>query len=191
MDIQKTSPQLGLLREFDYSGTRVLAGISPLGEMIAIKPICENLGIDRKWQQDKIKNDPYLSSTGGMVKVIAEDGKQREMYCLPPAAFQEWLWNIPVSENLNLIVLEQYKKGLVIHLLMMLKVTLEEVSRLRNLEKDYQALRRDTLDLMKTQDEKEKLSARVKELGREYQNIQNRILNRVLTDPNQLSIIIN
>lgn len=187
--MENTPPQLNLLREYEYSGTRVLAGISPLGEMIAIKPICENLGIDRKWQQDKIKNDPYLSSVGGMVKVLSKDGKRYEMYCLPPAAFQDWLWNLAPNENMNLIVLDQYKKGLVIHLLMMLKVTLEEVTRLRELERDFIALRGDTLQLMNTHDEKEKLSSRVRELGKEYSLIQNRIMVRVLKDPNQLSII--
>jgi hypothetical protein len=184
-----TSPQLGLLQEFDYSGTRVLAGISPLGEMIAIKPICENLGIDRKWQQDKIKNDPFLGSVGGMVKVVSKDGKRYEMFCLPPAAFQDWLWNLTASENMNIMVLDQYKKGLVIHLLMMLKVTLEEVSRLREMERDFHALRNDTLELMRTNEERENLSSRVRELGKEYKAIQDRIMSRVSKDPNQLSLI--
>jgi len=61
----KTSPQLGFLQEYEFSKTHVLAGISPLGEMIAIRPVCENMGIDRKWQQDKIKANPHLSSVGG------------------------------------------------------------------------------------------------------------------------------
>jgi hypothetical protein len=191
MHTEKQSPQLGFLQEYEYSKTLVLAGISPLGEMIAIKPVCENLGIDRKWQQDKIKSDPYLSSVGGMVKVIAKDGKRYEMYCLPPVAFQKWLWNLTATENMNIEVWEDYKQGLVLHLLMMLKISLDEINRLRNMEHDFKALRRDVLDLMKTHDEKENLSIKVRELNKDYKTIQDRIITRVIKDPNQLSITIN
>ena len=189
---QNTHTQFNILRDFEYAETPVMAGITHTGEMVALRPCVENLGLNWSGQLQAIKRNERFEQLCASVKAHGADGKKYEMICLPPAAFQEWLWSLnPKSENFNTQLWEEYKKGLVIHLLMMLKVTLDEVSRLRNLEKDYLALRRDTLDLMKTQDEKEKLSARVKELGREYQNIQNRILNRVLTDPNQLSIIIN
>lgn len=36
-------------------------------QLIPIKPICELLGIDRKRQQDKIKEHPILSSVRGLI----------------------------------------------------------------------------------------------------------------------------
>ncbi|MEX2369043.1 MAG: phage antirepressor N-terminal domain-containing protein [Candidatus Paceibacterota bacterium] len=192
MDKEKnTSPQYGILQEYEYSKTLVLAGISPLGEMIAIKPVCENMGIDRKWQQDKIKADPYLGSTGGMVKVVAQDGKLREMYCLPPQAFQDWLYGLTATENMNREVWEDYKKGLVLHLLIMLKVSFEEIYRLRVIEDDFLALRKDVLHLMKTHDEKDNHSNIVRQLGKDYKTIRDRIVKRVTKDLDQIPISFN
>jgi C4-dicarboxylate-specific signal transduction histidine kinase len=189
--MEKTQPQLNLLKEFSYAKTAVMAGIMTTGEAIALRPVVENLGLDWSSQLKRLKRDEKGNQLWSSHKVISTDGKSYEMVCMSPANFQDWLWNINVSENLNINLWEDYKKGLVLYLMLMLKVTLEEVSRLRNVERDYLALRRDTLDLIKTQEEKDQLSARVRELGKEYTTIQNRILARVLTDPNQLSLTIN
>ena len=184
--------QLGILKSFEFAKTAVMAGMMHTGEMIALRPCVENLGLNWSGQLQAIQRNPKFEQLCVRVKAVAEDGKMREMVCLAPGAFQDWLWSLnSKSENFNAELWEIYKKGLVLHLMMMLKVTLEEVSRLRDVERDYLALRRDTLDLMKTQEEKDKLSARVRELGKEYTTIQNRILARVLTDPNQLSLTIN
>jgi hypothetical protein len=184
----KTSPQLNVLQQYEYSGTSVLAGISPLGEMIAIKPICENLGIDRKWQQDKIKSDPYLNSTGGMMKVLAADGKMREMFCLPPEAFQSWLFDITATETVNHMVWNQYKKGLVIHLLMMLKISLDEVKRLRAVEGEYNRLRNTAtsmLGVIQKSEDHRRSSRELTTLKRQiFQNLQEQILK----DPSQLGL---
>ncbi len=63
-------------------------------QMVPIRPICEALGIDRKRQQDKIKEHPILASTGGLKPLIAADGKEREMYCLPLRYIFGWLFTI-------------------------------------------------------------------------------------------------
>ena len=188
MNNTTNSPQLGFLQEYEYSETLVLAGISPLGEMIAIRPICENLGIDRKWQQDKIKSDPYLSSTGGMVKVIAQDGKSREMYCLPPLAIQEWLYNLTASENMNVEVLNEYKKGLVVHLLMMLKVSLDEIQRLRSIEKKYQSLKSKVGMMMSIEEQAAEARIISRERSYEKKMISKSVQESLFENVNQLSI---
>ncbi len=129
---EKTSPQLVVLKEFEYSGTLVFAGISPLGEMIAIRQVCENLGIDRKWQQEKLKSDPYFGSVGGMEKVMAKDGKYYPTYCLPAMDVHAWLWNLKPTPNMNLNVWESYKNGLVKHILTMLKVSLDKIQEMKS-----------------------------------------------------------
>ena len=62
--------------------------------MVPIKPICEALGIDRKRQQDKIKEHPILSSVGGLQPLTGADGKQYEMFCLPMKYVFGWLFTI-------------------------------------------------------------------------------------------------
>lgn len=157
------SPQLNILNEYEFEKTAVMAGITPLGEMIAIRPICENLGIDRKWQQDKIKSDPSIGSVGGMVKVLASDNKKYDMYCLPPSAFQEWLWSLsPTDTKMNVEVWESYKKGLVIHLLMMLKISLNEIVRLREVEVKYLELEESLKKSAERKAEIEKLKEELK-----------------------------
>jgi len=185
---ENASPQLGILNEYEYSETRVLAGISPLGEMIAIKPICENLGIDRKWQQDKIKTDPSLGAVGGMVKVLSKDGKKYDMYCLPPAALNRWLFGLTATENIKTEIWDSYKEGLVIHLLMMLKMSLDEITRLRKVERDYTALRQHTLNLFRVKADQDDHTAKARDLGKEYKSIQEKMMVQVMKDPNQLSI---
>ena len=49
----------------------------------AIKPICENIGIDWESQRQRIMRDDVLNSTACMIKVVAEDGRVREMLSLP------------------------------------------------------------------------------------------------------------
>lgn len=188
--MENTHTQLNSLREFQFAKTPVMAGITHTGEMVALRPCVENLGLNWSGQLQAIKRNEKLNQLCASVKAYGTDGKKYDMVCLPPAAFQDWLWSLnPKSDNFNVQLWEEYKKGLVIHLMMMLKITLEEVTRLRELERDFIALRSDTLQLMKTHDEKEKLSSRVRELGKEYTMIQDRIMVRVLKDPNQLSII--
>lgn len=50
---------------------------------IAIKPICEALGIAYQSQIEKIKTDPLLSSTVTLSMMVGADGKQREMVTIP------------------------------------------------------------------------------------------------------------
>ena len=69
-------------------------------QMIAIRPICEALGIDYSRQLKKIKEDPDLGPTVGMKPTVAADGKQREMLCLPVEFIFGWLFTIN-PDNVN------------------------------------------------------------------------------------------
>ncbi len=184
----QTSPQLGILKEFEYEKTRVFAGISPLGEMVAIKQVCENLSIDRKWQQDKIKSDPYLSSVGGMVKIVASDGKSYPTYCLPAMDFHMWLWNITPTAKMNLAVWESYKRGLVKHLMQMLKISLDEIQKNSRVKETFDELK----NLHKRKTEKERLlsenQAEARSIKSELIQIQGEIDRILGQNFNQLSI---
>lgn len=62
--------------------------------MVPIKPICEALGIDRKRQQDKIKEHPIYSRFGGLTPLTGADGKTYQMVCLPMEYIFGWLLSI-------------------------------------------------------------------------------------------------
>lgn len=63
-------------------------------QLVAIKPICEVLGIDYKVQWQKIKDDEDLSSTMVLSTTVGADGKDREMCCLPVEFIYGWLFTI-------------------------------------------------------------------------------------------------
>ena len=52
-------------------------------QRIAVKPICEALGIDYSTQLQKLKSDPILSSTVGLSPTVGADFKEREMVTIP------------------------------------------------------------------------------------------------------------
>lgn len=61
---------------------------------VAIKPICEAIGVDYDYQLEKIKNDEILSQLTKMYRVVAADGKVREMRVLPLRFVFGWLFTI-------------------------------------------------------------------------------------------------
>lgn len=63
-------------------------------QLVAIKPICEALGIDYKVQWQKIKDSEDLSSTMVLSTTVGSDGKEREMCCLPVEFIYGWLFTI-------------------------------------------------------------------------------------------------
>ncbi|XKM12656.1 phage antirepressor N-terminal domain-containing protein [Orbaceae bacterium ac157xtp] len=64
---------------------------------VAIKPICENIGLDWEAQRQRIKRNEILNSTAFMIKVVAKDGKNREVLCLPLGYINGWLFGIETS----------------------------------------------------------------------------------------------
>lgn len=71
----------------------ILVGNDP-ERLVPIKPICEALGIDSEPQRKKIQDDLDLSSTASLSMVVASDGKEREMLCLPLQYIFGWLFTI-------------------------------------------------------------------------------------------------
>ncbi len=62
--------------------------------MVPIKPICKALGIDDESQRQKIEANHILGPTAVLNKVVAADGKEREMFCIPMGYVFGWLLTI-------------------------------------------------------------------------------------------------
>lgn len=63
-------------------------------KLVPIKPICDALGIDYPTQFQKLKDNEDLNSTIGLSPIVAADGRDREMVCLPLEFVFGWLFTI-------------------------------------------------------------------------------------------------
>jgi hypothetical protein len=63
-------------------------------KMIAVKPICEALGISHKPQIERLNSDPILSSVVTLSMTTGADGKQYEMVTIPFKYVFGWLFRI-------------------------------------------------------------------------------------------------
>lgn len=76
---------------------------------VAIKPICEALGVNYERQRQNIQNDEVLCQLPAIQQVVAADGKLREMLCLPEKFIYGWLFSInSESDDLKKYKLECY-----------------------------------------------------------------------------------
>ena len=63
-------------------------------QLVAVKPVCEILGVDAKSQREKIEEHPLFSSVRVLSPSTGADGKTYEMVCLPLRYFPSWLFSI-------------------------------------------------------------------------------------------------
>jgi len=61
---------------------------------VALRPVCEAIGLDWDAQRKRVMRDPVLSSTTVMMTAVAEDGKKREMTSLPLKHLNGWLFGV-------------------------------------------------------------------------------------------------
>ena len=75
-----------------FHGDEILA-VRKDGEIwVPINRLCENLGIDRKRQQEKLRNDVRFS--WGHMSLTGPDGKKYKMGCIPVDQISGWLFTI-------------------------------------------------------------------------------------------------
>ncbi|WP_053087166.1 phage antirepressor N-terminal domain-containing protein [Acinetobacter bereziniae] len=65
---------------------------------VAMKPICENIGLDWEAQRQRIKRNSVLSLTACMIKVVASDQKVREVLALPLGVLNGWLMGVDANK---------------------------------------------------------------------------------------------
>lgn len=184
----KKRPQLNTLQEFEFVKTRLMAGNVTTGKMIALRPCVENLGLDWSSALKRIKRDEDVTQLWSSEKAVAEDGKAREMVCLPPAAFQDWLWGLDpeASPNFKKPVWEHYKKGLVVHLLMMLQVSMEEVQRLQQIEVHYKMIKTEVTHYLAKEGEVRDSTEVLREKKKSLAESKSRLVESITQDANQL-----
>lgn len=187
MDTNKKHTQLGVLRNFEFAKTSVMAGMMHTGEMIALRPCVENLGLNWSGQLQAIQRNSNFDQLCVRIKAMAEDGKMREMICLPPGVFQDWLWSLnPKSNNFNSELWDKYKQGLVVHLLMMLKVSLDELQKTQQVKETFTELRslynkiKDLeLEISENQERAKKMKSEKTQLQKQIDDILSQNINQL------------
>lgn len=64
---------------------------------VAMKPICENIGLDWASQYSRIKRHPMLNSVIVMITTTGNDGKLYEMLMLPLKYLNGWLFGVDAN----------------------------------------------------------------------------------------------
>ena len=85
------------LQKVNFHGNEIAVIEKDGKQYVAMKPIVEAMGLDWKKQHALIHRDPVLSSTVTVTGIVAEDGKKREMVCMPLDYLNGWLFKIPAS----------------------------------------------------------------------------------------------
>lgn len=61
---------------------------------VPIKPICDAIGVNYESQYAKLKDHEILAPTIALSTMVAADGKEREMVCLPLEFVYGWIFTI-------------------------------------------------------------------------------------------------
>src|SRR5690606_41519734 len=62
---------------------------------VVVRPVCDALGIDYSTQVAKLKTKAW--ATVGLIPMVANDGKNRELFCLDLDSLPMWLATIEPS----------------------------------------------------------------------------------------------
>ena len=91
------------IRKFlEFNGTSIFFIASDGQFWVALKPICEALGISWKNQHEKLQNsDDIYNELSGDRGIVAADGKIRKMICLPEKFIYGWIFSIPLSGSMS------------------------------------------------------------------------------------------
>lgn len=67
------------------------------GIFVALKPICDAIGLSWRGQNERVLRDAVLSSVARMTRATGADGKQYEMLSLPLDVLNGWLFGVDAN----------------------------------------------------------------------------------------------
>lgn len=68
---------------------------------VAMKPMCENIGLDWRGQRERVLRNEVLKSVVLMTRTTGRDGKEYSMLCLPLEYLNGWLFGVDVTRLKN------------------------------------------------------------------------------------------
>jgi len=187
---EKQWRQMNYLQEFEFEKTPVYAGIVTTTEYVALKPVCENLGLDWPSQLKRVKRDEKQNQLWSFAKVIAEDGKPREMVVMRPLDFQNWLYGLNVFNGSKIQLWSSYKQSLVVYLLMMLKGASDELIELRSTKRYFDLFQMKVTTYIDAHNEGKEYTKHAKGRFKDANVLEKEIIDMMKnTNTNQLTLL--
>lgn len=90
-------PTSTTLAAVEFHGATLVTTLVDGVPHVALKPVCSAIGIDWEAQHKRISGHPILSSTISVTEIVAEDGRRREMTCLPLKHLNGWLFGVDAN----------------------------------------------------------------------------------------------
>lgn len=85
---------------FDFSGDTLLTVRSDGGVFVAVKPICDAVGLAWNGQLERLKRDAVLAEGMRIIRIPSQGGRQ-ETVCLPLELMHGWFFTIEDSRIKN------------------------------------------------------------------------------------------
>ena len=92
--MSKTSP---ILAAVDFHGHALTVITADDEHLVALRPICEAIGLAWHGQYERIQRHEVLRTTVRVTRTVAEDGKERDLACLPLHYLNGWLFGVDAS----------------------------------------------------------------------------------------------
>lgn len=92
--IAKASTVGNNIKTIDFNGQQLITIEQDGIHYTAVKPICENIGLDWNGQFQRIKRDDVLNSVMCVIHITGADNKKYEMTCLPIEFLNGWLFGV-------------------------------------------------------------------------------------------------
>jgi P22_AR N-terminal domain len=85
------------LETIDFHGSQLYVATTPDGQRwVAVRPICEAIGVDWTGQHHRLRANPQFSC--GDISTTGTDGKWYAMVCLPISQINGWLYTINANK---------------------------------------------------------------------------------------------
>lgn len=78
-----------------FHGCELLARKTDTGYLVALKPICQNIGIEYSGQAQRLKRQPW--ATVGIIPTVGADGRNRDMFAIDRKTLTMWLATIDTN----------------------------------------------------------------------------------------------
>ena len=86
-------------KEIEFYGDKLTAVKGEGGKTyVALRQVVENLGLDYKSQHRKVVSNPFLNSTVVIMTMVAEDGKNRDITCLPAEMIPGFILTLNINK---------------------------------------------------------------------------------------------
>jgi len=147
---------------------------------VAVKPICEALGVNVNGQVERLKRDEMWSQLHVLVRAVGSDSKKRKMFCLPLRYVFGWIMTIDTNQ-----VKDEIKDSLIAYKKECCDILYEHFwgqnNRYKKRDQRILQLQRDNEEMA---DERKRLNAKIKE--------NKKTINKLLeSDINQLDMFGN